>query len=322
MGFQCRALPCLCALTVLLAACGAPAPAVPTAPAASAQPTAGTPGTDFSAMFAYDGSAPPEIEQMASEMRGDVKLRDITFPSPYGGRVPAYLLEPPGAGPHPGVLYVHWYGDRQSNREEFVVEALDLAQAGATVLLVDDLFAQPVPRHRWKGASADEDRAIVVQQIVELRIAIDLLVAQPGVDAARLAFVGHDFGAMFGAVLAGADPRIKSYVLMTPTTDFADWFLRGSLLKGEERTKYAEGLAMVAPVNAITHASGASFFFQFADDDSYVSATQAQALFDAAPEPKVTQTYDSGHALHRYAQATQDRLRWLQEQLGLNAPNS
>lgn len=321
MAFPCRRLSWLCALAVLLSACDAPAPVAPTMPAGTAAPATATPDAAFYAMFAYDAAAPPAINEKASEMRGDVTLRDIAFSSPYGGQVPAYLLEPPGAGPHPGVLYVHWYGDRASNRDEFLDEGLDLAQDGATVLLVDDLFAQPVPRHRWKGASAEEDRAIVVQQIVELRIAIDLLTAQPGVDAERLGFVGHDFGAMFGAVLAGADSRIKSYVLMTPTTDFADWFLRGSLLKGEERTKYAEGLAAVAPVNAVKHASGASLFFQYADADSYVSAAQAQALFDAAPEPKTTQTYESGHALQRNAQATQDRLNWLREQLGLSAPN-
>lgn len=321
MAFPHRRLPWLCALAVLLAACSTPAPVVPTTPAGTAQPAPPTPDPAFSAMFAYDAGVPPALEEVASEMRGNVRLRDTTFLSPSGGKVPAYLLEPPGGGAHPGVLYVHWYGDRASNRDEFLDEGLGLAQDGAAVLLVDDLFAQPVPRHRWKGASADEDRAIVVEQIVELRIALDLLVAQPGVDAARLAFVGHDFGAMFGATLAGADSRVKSYVLMTPTTDFTDWFLRGSLLKGEERTKYAEGLAMVAPINAITHASGATFFFQFADDDSYVSASQARALFDAAPEPKVTQTYDSGHALHHNEQATQDRLNWLKERLGLSAPN-
>jgi dienelactone hydrolase len=321
MAFLHRGLLWLCALATLLAACGTPAPIVPTAPAGRAEPAAATPDAAFSAMFAYGAGAPPALEEIASEMRGDVRVRDITFPSPNGEKVPAYLLEPPGAGSHPGVLYVHWYGDRASNRDEFVDEALDLAQGGAVVLLVDDLFAQPVPRHRWKGAGADEDRAIVIEQIVELRIALDLLVAQPGVDAARLAFVGHDFGAMFGAVLAGADPRVKYYVLMTPTTDFADWFLRGSLLKGEERTKYTEGMAAVAPIHAITHASGAAFLFQFADDDSYVSAAQARALFDAAPEPKVTQTYDSGHALHRNARATQDRLDWLKKQLGLGSPN-
>ena len=47
--------------------------------------------------------------------------------------------------------------------------------------------------------------------------------AHPQIDEARLAYVAHDFGAMYGAVLAGVDPRPQWYVLMAGTPVFSDW---------------------------------------------------------------------------------------------------
>lgn len=65
----------------------------------------------------------------------------------------------------------------------------------------------------------------MIQQVIELRRAIEVLLAQPGVNPERLAYVGHDFGGMFGSVLAGVDERIQTYVIMTAIPDFSDWFL-------------------------------------------------------------------------------------------------
>ena len=47
----------------------------------------------------------------------------------------------------------------------------------------------------------------------DLRRALDVLLAQPGVDPKRIAYVGHDFGAMYGAVLAGVDRRVSVWAL-------------------------------------------------------------------------------------------------------------
>lgn len=57
--------------------------------------------------------------------------------------------------------------------------------------------------------------------VIDLRRALDLLLAQPGADPKRIAFVGHDYGSMHGAILAGVDRRPQSYVLLTPTGSFS-----------------------------------------------------------------------------------------------------
>jgi dienelactone hydrolase len=296
---------------------------VPPTPTSEPQPTAAaTPGVgsyeEWLAWYRYDAQASPEVEQVAAKQEGDVSIRDIRIAGPRAdARIGAYLVVPPGEGPRPGILYVHWYGSATSNREEFLSEAVSLAKEGVASLLVDDLFARPSPRRLWTGINAEADRDVVAQQVVELRRALDVLIAEGQVDPARIAFVGHDFGAMFGAVLAGVDRRLRTVVLMTPVPDFADWFLFGSTLAGEREAQYRTAMRAVAPVEYIAHAAPASFLFQFAKSDTYVPKSKAEALFAAASEPKVIKWYGWSHNLQLDDLATGDRLQWLRTELGL-----
>ncbi len=322
------------ALLAALSACVVQPAAVPTAapastivpptPTSEPQPTASvTPEVssyeERLAWFRYDPEVSPEVEEVAARHEGDVTIRDITFASPrMDARIHAYLVVPPCEGPRPGILYVHWYGPvATSNREEFLPEAVGLAKEGVSSLLVDDLFAQPNPRRLWTGKDAQIDRDVVIQQVVELRRALDVLIVEGQVDPARIAFVGHDFGAMFGAVLAGVDRRLKTAVLMAPVPDFADWFLIGSALVGEGEAGYRTAMRAVAPVDYIARGAPASFLFQFAKSDSYVPTSKAEELFAAASEPKQIKWYGWSHNLQLDDVTTGDRRQWLRTELGL-----
>jgi dienelactone hydrolase len=57
------------------------------------------------------------------------------------------------------------------------------------------------------------DRAEILQTIVDLRRALDLLAARPDVDAARLAYVAYSLGATMGVRLIGVEPRVRAVVL-------------------------------------------------------------------------------------------------------------
>ena len=61
----------------------------------------------------------------------------------------------------------------------------------------------------FKKRKREEDYARSIQQVKDLRRALDVLLAQPNVDPARVAFVGHDFGAMYGVLEAANDKRIQ-----------------------------------------------------------------------------------------------------------------
>src|SRR5215207_3645829 len=92
--------------------------------AQDATPEATEETNEVNAMFDYDQSTTPEITEVSAEMRGDVTIRDISYASPVvpDKSITAYLVVPPGEGPFPAVLYVHWYerGAPNSNRTQFV----------------------------------------------------------------------------------------------------------------------------------------------------------------------------------------------------------
>src|SRR5260370_4082563 len=165
--------------------------------------------------FDYDQKAPLEVQEAGVEPRGDVNIQDISYASPKGGRVPAYLVVPKGKGPFAAVIWGHWYQDGSPflNRKECLDEAVAVAASGVVSLLTDGPIARPgfMRDPDPLGDAQINDR---VQQILDMRRGADLLLARSDVDPKRLAYVGHSYNAATGAFLAGIDKRFKAFVLM------------------------------------------------------------------------------------------------------------
>ena len=274
--------------------------------------------------FDYDHATPLDVKDVGKAQQQDsITLRDITFDNSLGGRVDATLVTPSGSGPFAGILWVHWLEPRaqDSNRTQFKDEAVTLAKEGVLSLLVDAFWSTTPakwaakPGGRWKS-EVKHDTELTRKQVVELRRALDVLLAQPGIDPKRIAYVGHDFGAMFGALVASADHRPKDYVLMAGTTTFSEWYLFGSELSKEAEQQYIKDMAPLDPVRHITKATPAKLYFQFAHSDYFVPERKAQMFFDAASEPKEIVWYDAQHDL-AHDEALPDRLKWLRKQLSL-----
>ena len=89
--------------------------------------------------FAYDPKAPLDVVTAGVETRGDVVIQDLSYASPKGGRVPAYLVVPAGKGPFAAVVWGHWYWDNSpmKSRRQFLDEAVVLARSGVVSLLTD-----------------------------------------------------------------------------------------------------------------------------------------------------------------------------------------
>ncbi len=263
-------------------------------------------------IFNYDRSAPLNVQETGRETRGAALVRDITF-TPAGKPVKAYLVSPAsGTGPHAAILYVHWLGEpATTNRTEFLDEAVSLAERGVTSLLVDTMWAG----YAWyKDRIPEEDFDHSVRQVVELRRALDLLLAQPNVDPARVAFVGHDFGAMYGTLAIAQERRVKTVVLLAGVPHLIDWMLYRQQPK--DLAAYRVQIAPLDPVTYIGRLAPASVFFQFASKDQYVSATQAAEFYAAASPRKHMATYEAGHDLHT-AEVAADRIGWLTRELEL-----
>jgi len=272
---------------------------------------------EISTVFAYDQNAPLDIKDVGSETRGDVVIRDITFTSPGTEKpISAYLIAPSASGTdYAGVLYVHWYEPKAktSNRTQFVDEAVKMAEKGTVSLLVSTMWSDPQWFNVRKQAGDYQD---VINQVVALRRGLDVLLSQPGVNPKRIAYVGHDFGAMYGSVMAGTETRVQSYVLIAGTPRFYDWFVFNNALEGDKLTAYQAQIGAVDPMKMIVGVKDAAFFFQFGEDDGYVPRETAIEFYMAAPDPKRLATYTSGHDMEHDIIQT-DRMDWLSERLGL-----
>ena len=144
---------------------------------------------------------------------------------------------------------------------------------------------------------------------------MDLLLSRPNVDAKRFAYVGHDFGGMYGALAGSLDQRPTHYVFMAATPRFSDWYLYGPKLEGEARESFIRQMSEIDPIAHAPNLSPASILFQFATDDPHVPMGRAEEFFVAAKEPKEMKRYQAGHGLNE--EATRDRKTWLKEKLML-----
>ena len=262
----------------------------------------------------YDRSQSLDIRWAGTQTVEGGSIAELTFLAASSQRRAAYLVRPDGDGPFPAILYVHWYEPQacDSHRSQFLEEAKSMARRGVISLLVETMWSD---RDWFLKRTQADDFAASLQQTIELRRAADLLLTQPGVDTARFAYVGHDFGAMYGVVMGSVDARPCCYVLMAGTPRFSDWYLYYPRVSDEERQAFIRDIAPLDPLGRVGALAPAPLLFQFGRSDPHVPPGRAEAFFDAAGEPKIVQWYDAGHALD--AAAARDREHWLRHQLGI-----
>lgn len=272
--------------------------------------------------FDYDQKAPLNVREAGVEQRGDVSVHDISYASPKGGRVPAYLVVPKGKGPFAAVIWGHWYwsNSEMRNRKEFLDEAVALAQAGVVSLMTDGPIARP-GHVEDKDPLSNQQATDLVQQILDMRRGADLLLARKDVDPRRLAYVGHSYNASVGGFLSGIDKRFKAFVLM------AGGLSDGVDLQSKELQDYRQKIgperfdAFVAkygwldPGKFVSHAAPAAVFLQYATQEKFLTADRARQYAAIVSEPKQLKIYDAPHALN--AEARRDRIAFLTEQLKL-----
>ena len=266
-------------------------------------------------MFGYDRSAPLRYEDHGQINRGyPVQVRDVSYASPPGGRVTAFLVVPPGKGPFPAVIYLHGAGE---DRTRLAVPAAWLAARGAVGLVIDSAFARTkssAPSDPLR--SLEWGRDLTVQTVVDLRRGVDLLRSLPQVDQERIGFVGYSAGAKTGAILAGVDHRIRAYDLMSGGSPPVEAF--AAVAPGGIRKDVRRVISQIDPLRFVRQAAPAALFFQDGLSDEVVPRAQLRALARAGSEPKRIRWYRAGHSLN--AQAYRDQLAWLSGELGVRGP--
>ncbi|MFZ0738230.1 MAG: hypothetical protein WCA98_02885 [Candidatus Acidiferrales bacterium] len=274
--------------------------------------------------FAYDATPALDVEERGVRDRGGVKIHDIDYASPLGGRVPAYLVVPAEKGKFAAILWGHWMmpNSPSANRGEFLEEAIILAQAGVVSLMID----APQVRQGFKldaDPLSSQAAEVTRQETVDLRRGLDVLLTRADVDAKRVAYVGHSFGAIAGAILDAVDKRPTAFVFMGNPVEVSD-MLKSDLpqivafrkaVGGEKIQEYLTKYAWTDPGTYAAYFGPSPAFFQYATHDEFMTVPMEKHYFEMSTGPKEVQYYDATHSLN--AQARRDRYDWLKKHIGL-----
>jgi dienelactone hydrolase len=261
---------------------------------------------------------PPTFEIVGAEARDGVLIRDIRVAPPPGGElagpIEAYLVEPEildARTSRPGLLFVHWFDTDapNGNRTEYLDEAADWARRHRAAAVLPQLTFP------WAGDPTDSaaDAERIVAEVTRLRRCLDLVLARPAVDPARLGVVGHDFGGMHASLLATVDRRPTAYVLVSAVSRWGDWFLPFWQI-AEDRIDYLRAMRPLDPIEHVGAAAPARILFQFGRHDFYIAPMTGREFARAAGDAAELKAYDAEHEM-ALPEILADRTAFLESQL-------
>jgi dienelactone hydrolase len=297
------------------------APAAPGAPARlpDARARLSTPPTaEEIALFDYDATAALDVVERGRERRGGVTRVDLTYVSPHGGRVPAWVYEPDHEGPHAGLILMHGL---PGNRDGNWPLAVRYAHSGAVVIAISAPFARRDEPRDWPVTFTEQDRTEQIQLIVDLRRAVDYLVAHPDVDPERIGYVGASYGGAMGGLLAGVERRVAAYALVVGDgglvahhTGAGD--LARKRMSAQRWQAWIDAMEPIEPSRFVGLATPTPLLFQSGHADQMVPAVDAVRYQQAANQPKTILWYESGHA--RTPEMIRDQVHWLAQHLEID----
>jgi dienelactone hydrolase len=293
-------------------------PPIEVDPCAIARPEFGTASDAELELFAYDPTAPLNLQKTVETTNNGVEVSAVSFTSPDGGSATGMMFDPVArSGLRPGIVLMHGMPGTARSMAGY---GTGLAGDGAVVIAIDAPFSR---RSGQPVRFTEEDRAEQIQLMKDLQRAVDVLRAHPSVDDARIAYHGTSYGGAMGALFVGIERRLKAAVLVVPDGGLVSHFtgpedmdLMGSLTCAT-RNAWLEAMTPIEPIRFIAHASETPLLVQSGRSDELVPAADAEVLHGAAPEATTVRWYDAGHGLNQ--QAFFDRLDWLHEQIGLDA---
>jgi predicted esterase len=213
-----------------------------------------------------------------------------------GANVPAIMLLPERGDPVPAALLLHGY----SSSKERLASTMghSLAARGIASLAID------LPLH------GSRDDAIIQEarnnpldlvrhwnmSLAEATAALTWLASQKTIDAGRLVIAGYSLGSYIALQTAASDQRVRS-VMVAAGGDLP-------------ATPWTAMVRMITdPARSARSLSGRPLLMLHGRSDRTIPPQQAQALYDAAFEPKELRWYDSGHVLP--PAAADDAAGWL-----------
>lgn len=183
-------------------------------------------------------AAPKNVRSVGTLTRGGYRIEKLIYETLPLTEVPAHLYLPTNVqGKVPAILFVpgHWFADSKT-RQEFQAFAISMVRRGFAVLTYDP-FGQGERGISVRDHRRTELLAVgVAQQAIvayESLCALEVLLARPEVDPARVGMTGASGGGFNSWIVPALEPRIGVTVPVVGTADFVeqshavragDWF--------------------------------------------------------------------------------------------------
>ena len=268
-----------------------------------------TPFDNLVKLFTYEANTALNLTVVSKSTSDDVVVEDVTYSDTRGRMISAYLLSPASAaGRLAGIVYSPGNG---LSRGVWLTEASDLVRRGAVALITQ------VPLN--PNGDPDADSAEVIDGVIAQRRGLDLLAGRPDVEPSRLAFAGHSWAGIHGAILAGIEPRLAAVVMVAIGARFSlSWAtaLVGNAGEGQIKA-YLDALTRFDGARYVAVTGRRALLMQFGKRDQLIPPEQADELTSAAVGTKQRKDYDAAHDLISVPEAATDRLTFLRPVLRL-----
>ncbi len=270
----------------------------------------------------YSADLPLNAEIRGESEREDYKRIELSFEGVPGMRVPTVLALPKAATPpYPCIIFLHGIGQDKRFLDEI---AAPFCRAGFAMVTFDQ-YMRGERKLKEPGAleAALAFRQRAALTVIETRRLVDYLQTRPDIAPNRIYLLGASYGAITGSTAAAFEPRIRAVVLTYGGGNFRYLFnsRAGSSQLGkwlgiaQHLTSWL--LAPADPVNYIAEIAPRPILFQNGTNDALIPREAAEALYEAAREPKKITWYEGDHigtdvkTVHR---VLDEALNWIREQ--------
>jgi len=271
------------------------------------------------AHYDYDATLPLDVKELQTTVLGACEKTSFTFAATDGSTVPA-LLHLPLEGPTQSlVLFLHGLG---GSKDDARLLANMLCPNGIAVLAIDARGhgERKQADARLIEADLNRFRQTVIDTIVDNRRALDYVASRTDFNPDRIVLVGVSMGGIFGSILSAVELRIDAAALLVAGGRW-DILFRDSQrpevrdLRGEGMlpTTIRSQLEAVEPVNFVGHIAPRPVFFANGKLDKIITPDSAQALHNAAGQPRQIHWYQAGH-IGAVLQCIPDLADWLRLQ--------
>ncbi len=186
--------------------------------------------------------------------------------------------------------------------DAFLADALAIVRRGAVAILPDIPITMT--------GDAKTDIAYVMDAVIAERRALDLLVRRSDVDAHRLAFVGHSWGAELAAIMTGAESRLAAVAIVCGWSRMSSDMLdtAGRSMTDASAQAYLSVATTLDGFRYVAMPGRREILIQYGRQDPNIPDAQRAELTKYAAGTVSRKDYDAGHDLIDNAAAAADRL--------------